>query len=115
MAGDLSDFFGGGGGNTVTTDSNSPSKAISGNYGAPINVSPVGVNFGAILQPYMESAYNGGMGLEIPSRYVSQLGASPSLMPSGSVFARAPVNVAMYVGIGLLAVGAAVFIWKGMR
>jgi len=43
-------------------------------YGAPsyVNVQPVGVNLGAILQPYLEgSASNGGSGLNYTSRFLN--------------------------------------------
>lgn len=58
---------GGNGGGTSSTSSATGEL----NSRTCINVAPVGVNLGALLQPLNEgSPANGGFGLNIPSRYI---------------------------------------------
>ena len=48
---------------------------------SPVNIAPVGVNFGAIMQPYGQgSPENGGLGGDYMARYAG--GAASRLTPS---------------------------------
>lgn len=64
------------------------------------NIAPVGVNLGAILQPYQDSTYNGGYGVSTPSRWLAN--TLPST-PSGIFNDTVPTNPWL---LGLAAVAA---------
>lgn len=68
-----------------------------------IHVAPIGVNFGAIMQPYTQgSPENGGYGIDYMSRYIGQKrGNSSSVMPTE----KAPLaaNIPLVVAGGGLA------------
>lgn len=105
---------------SLTVDSQSPSEAMSGVRGAPITVNSVGLNFGAILQPYTDSPYNGGYGLQLPS-FIANSMPTPSTEPGGtgfvaeSQFAKAIKQPHVYIPVALLALGIGLFAMKVFR
>lgn len=77
---------------------------------SPVNIAPVGVNLGAILQPFNQGApENGGYGLDLMSRYVeNKYGAREtaiSIAPSTSI----PY---VWIMVALGGAGALIFILK---
>lgn len=90
--------------------------APSGSEGAysnrnPINVAPVGVNLGAILQPFNEGGpENGGFGLDLMSRYVDK-----SMGPRETLLTTAPQDVPYGTIIIVIGAVASLFFILKMR
>lgn len=72
-----------------------------------ISVTPQ-VNTGAMLLPFMDSAYNGGMGLN----YTPVLGVRPAASNSGISVSATSSNTLLYVAAALV---AGFFIWKAVK
>lgn len=88
-----------------------PSSAIGGgmNNRSPIHIAPVGVNLGAIIAPFSQGGpENGGMGLDIASRFISgSTGARLTPMTSKPF----PWTIVALGGLGV----AGVYIFFKMR
>lgn len=69
---------------------------------SPINIAPVGVNLGAILQPYDQgSLENGGSGMTTISRYMGASSGSPSVNQVGQQPSIVPIVIAFAVFVGV--------------
>lgn len=68
---------------------------------SPINVAPIGVNFGAILQPYGQgSPENGGIGADFMARYT---GSSPGTKQANDIFGSNLLPILIIGGSALAA------------
>lgn len=95
----LSNMFGGGSGGGGFQMSSSATSSLSDR--SPINVAPIGVNFGAIMQPYGEgSPENGGIGADFMSRYS---GHSKSNLSAGDISPSSMLPILLIGGAGLVA------------
>ena len=94
----LSNMFGGGEGGGGFQISPSSTSALSDR--SPINVAPIGVNFGAIMQPYGQgSPENGGIGADFMSRY----SGAKSNLSSSDIRSSSLLPVMLIGGAGLMA------------
>lgn len=84
-----------------------------------LNIQPVGVNLGTILQPFEHSVPNGGLGIQLPTGYIESLihqgPAAPVVRPVNAPVLDVPggldawfgkdgndVVILMLIGAGLL-------------
>jgi len=95
----LSNMFGGGQGGGGFQMSSSATSSLSDR--SPVNVAPIGVNFGAIMQPYGQgSPENGGIGADFMSRYS---GASKQNLSASDIRSSNLLPVMLISGAGLVA------------
>jgi len=75
---------------------------------SPVHVAPIGVNFGAILQPFNAgSPENGGYGMDLMSRWAPKQVSMDTLVSSRGE----PMNWPLIIG-GLAVVGIGVFLLR---
>ena len=92
-------FAGGAGGGGGLSMPSSATSSLSDR--SPINIAPVGVNFGAIMQSMDQgSPENGGYGTDFMNRYS---GSSPQTLSAGAVGATNYLPVILIGGAFLLA------------
>jgi len=95
----LSNMFGGGAGGGGFQMSSSATSSLSDR--SPVNVAPMGVNFGAIMQPYGQGGpENGGIGADFMSRYS---GASQSNLSASDIRSSSILPIMLIGGAGLVA------------
>jgi len=89
-------------GGDIADGSDRSNKASQG-----INIQSVGINLGAIMQPYTDSANNGGMGLQLTRGTFSPYGNGGSgetyVARSSTMTATSLAKWAAIGGVGLLA------------
>ena len=95
----LSNMFSIGSGSGGLTMPSGATSALSDR--SPINVAPIGVNLGAILQPYGQgSPENGGIGADFMARYA---GASFQNRSAGDITSTSLLPFILIGGAGLVA------------
>ena len=90
--------------------------ALASNDRTNISVAPVGVNLGAILQPYTENPLNGGFGLDTGTPFAVQGQALPRFVapntPAMRELSESRTLPFVLVGGGLLAVGVVALLMR---
>lgn len=80
---------------------------------SPINVAPVGVNFGEIIKGYEQGGVtNGGSGQRIPSRYASEYTQGTENIPLSALRDGDTGNLIVWGGASLAAATLAYFIFR---